>query len=90
MILAAATCFFNKILIGAADWGPQGFVAHGSHALVVVTDSASLQVVQVLDGHGSLIVCVKWYANVAILRSDANIDPGRWMTLSMMSIVRMP
>ncbi len=46
---------------GAMDWSAQsGLVAMASHSLIVVVDPVSLQVVQVLDKHRSLVTQVAW------------------------------
>ena len=56
-----------RVGLGAADWSPQGFVAHASHALIVVTDPVSLQTLQVLDGQGAIVVRLKWYGSCILL-----------------------
>ena len=41
-------------------WGPDGLLAYGCHSVVVVVEPVSVQVLQCLSKHRSVVVSVKW------------------------------
>lgn len=62
MILAPKiiTGFLHTQNKGACDWGWQGAVAYGCHNFVVVIETKTVQVYQVLDKHKATVIKVKW------------------------------
>ena len=44
-------------------WGPDGLLAYGCHSVVVVLEPRSVQVLQCLSKHRSVVCSVKWSAH---------------------------